>query len=469
MQIFESWAEGLSEPLFWRLIIEPTRKLVGRLRELGVSVPIIGFPRGSGALLGAYAQETGVTAIGVDTQTPPAFARAQAPKNMPLQGNLDPQALVAGGDALERAVRETKTAFRGSPHIFNLGHGITPNAKPENVARLVELVKGVALSLAPTEDDEPERERVGPRIMTTRRVAVILFNLGGPDSRRRCSRFLFNLFNDRAIIDLPNPWRFLLAKMISGGRAKMAAANYQLMGGGSPILPETEKQARALEQRLTERVSNVTFSCFPAMRYWKPFVEDAARDAEHWHATDAVLLPLYPQYSSTTTASSLKAWNAATDDPAPRTLCCYPAGADFAQAHADQILKAWKDAGSPAKPRVLFSAHGLPQKVINAGDPYQWQVERTAWAMQSAAARRLGHAHLLPIARRPLEMDRPIDRARNRTRRARQNWSHRLPIAFVSEHVETLVELDLEYGSSPATLACHSICARRRLARPALH
>jgi uroporphyrinogen decarboxylase len=144
LQIFESWAEGLPEPLFWRLIIEPTRRLMDRLRELGCEAPVIGFPRGAGALLSAYAQETGVTALGIDTQTPPSFARAQSPKGMPLQGNLDPQALVAGGDALERAVRETQAAFRGAPHIFNLGHGITPDAKPEELERLVRLVKGAA-------------------------------------------------------------------------------------------------------------------------------------------------------------------------------------------------------------------------------------------------------------------------------------------------------------------------------------
>jgi uroporphyrinogen decarboxylase len=144
LQIFESWAEGLSEPLFWRLIIEPTRALILRLRELGCEVPVIGFPRGAGALIGAYAQETGVNALGVDTQTPPAFARAQSPEGMALQGNLDPQALVAGGAALERAVRETRAAFQGAPHIFNLGHGITPDAKPEDVSRLIALVKGGA-------------------------------------------------------------------------------------------------------------------------------------------------------------------------------------------------------------------------------------------------------------------------------------------------------------------------------------
>lgn len=142
LQIFESWAEGLPEPLFERVILKPTTKLVKRVRELGIIAPIIGFPRGSGALLGRYAQETGVTALGVDTQTPASFARAHTPKNMPLQGNLDPQALIVGGEALARAIRETLEAFRGSPHIFNLGHGITPQATPENVAELVRLVKG---------------------------------------------------------------------------------------------------------------------------------------------------------------------------------------------------------------------------------------------------------------------------------------------------------------------------------------
>jgi uroporphyrinogen decarboxylase len=144
VQIFESWAEGMSKPLFEHLILNPTKALVARLRGLGVTVPIIGFPRGAGAHFGSYARETGVTAIGVDTGTPAAFAREHAPAGMALQGNLDPQVLVAGGKALEQGVAHVIEAFRSGPHIFNLGHGITPNAKPENVARLVALVKGAA-------------------------------------------------------------------------------------------------------------------------------------------------------------------------------------------------------------------------------------------------------------------------------------------------------------------------------------
>jgi uroporphyrinogen decarboxylase len=141
LQIFESWAEGLPEPLFESVVLKPTTKLVKRLRALGVTVPVIGFPRGAGALLSRYANETGVTALGVDTQTPAKFARDNAPAGMPLQGNLDPQLVVAGGEALAHGVRLVCDAFAGAPHIFNLGHGITPQATPENVAELVRLVK----------------------------------------------------------------------------------------------------------------------------------------------------------------------------------------------------------------------------------------------------------------------------------------------------------------------------------------
>jgi uroporphyrinogen decarboxylase len=141
LQIFESWSEGLSEPMFERLIIGPTKALMARLRALGVDVPVVGFPRGAGALLGRYARETGVSALGVDTQTPAAFAQAQAPDGMPLQGNLDPQLLVCGGEAMERGVRQVVEAFAGSPHIFNLGHGITPQATPEHVSALLDAIR----------------------------------------------------------------------------------------------------------------------------------------------------------------------------------------------------------------------------------------------------------------------------------------------------------------------------------------
>lgn len=144
LQIFESWAEGLSESLFERLIEKPTEKLVKRLRELGVIVPIIGFPRGAGANYRRYAF-TGVNALGVDFQTPAKFVKLEhGPNKLPLQGNLDPQLLVSGGSALEQGARDVLANFKDWPHIFNLGQGITPDASPENVAELVRIVKSAA-------------------------------------------------------------------------------------------------------------------------------------------------------------------------------------------------------------------------------------------------------------------------------------------------------------------------------------
>jgi uroporphyrinogen decarboxylase len=144
LQVFESWAEGLSEALFERLVIAPTTMLMAKLRALGVETPVIGFPRGCGGHLARYAAETGVDAVGLDTGVSGAFARTALSDGMPRQGNLDPQLLVSGGEALRRGVNETLAAFRDSPHVFNLGHGITPDADPNNVAALVEAVRADA-------------------------------------------------------------------------------------------------------------------------------------------------------------------------------------------------------------------------------------------------------------------------------------------------------------------------------------
>lgn len=301
------------------------------------------------------------------------------------------------------------------------------------------------MSAQPAEEAAPERRR-NLRAMTSRRVAIILFNLGGPDSPAAVRPFLFNLFNDKAIISAPQPFRFLIAQLISRSREKLATANYAHMGGRSPIVPETEAQARALESAIAERVSNVTFRCFPAMRYWRPFVKDAARAAETWGATDAILLPLYPQFSTTTTASSLRAWAKASRLKAA-TLCCYPSHAAFAEAHADAIKDAWRKGGSPANPRVLFSAHGLPQRVIDNGDPYQWQIERTVAAVRRLLPPEWQHAVCYQSRVGPLKWIGPS--TEEELRRAGRDGAGVIvsPIAFVSEHVETLVELDIEYAA----------------------
>lgn len=300
------------------------------------------------------------------------------------------------------------------------------------------------MSAVPVEDD-PSPRKPDLRVMTSRRVAIILFNLGGPDGPESVRPFLFNLFNDPAIIGLPQPFRFLLAQLISRTREKLARANYAYMGGGSPLLPETVKQADALGAAIAQRVSNVTFKCFPAMRYWKPFVKDAAKAAKAWGATDAILLPLYPQFSSTTTGSSLKAWRKASDLPSS-TICCYPASAAFADAHADAILSAWRAGGSPAQPRVLFSAHGLPQRVIDRGDPYQWQVEQSVAAVRKLLPAEWETRICYQSRVGPMKWIGPSTEEEVHAAARDKAGVILSPIAFVSDHVETLVELDIEYA-----------------------
>jgi ferrochelatase len=281
-----------------------------------------------------------------------------------------------------------------------------------------------------------------------RKIAVVVFNLGGPDRPEAVRPFLFNLFNDKRIISVPQPMRAAIAALISTTRTKSAQANYAMMGGGSPIVPETMKQAEALEAALADH-SAATFKVFIGMRYWRPFAAEAAAAATAWGAEEAILLPLYPQFSSTTTASAAEAWAKVWRKPT-RTICCYPAGAHFAQAHADAILSAWRAAGSPERPRVLFSAHGLPQRTIDSGDPYQWQVERTVEAVRPLLPADWDHQVCYQSRVGPLQWigpDTPAEIARAGDDGVGVIVS---PIAFVSEHIETLVELDHEYGELAA-------------------
>ena len=141
-----------------------------------------------------------------------------------------------------------------------------------------------------------------------RRIAVVLFNLGGPDGPAAVRPFLANLFSDPAIIDLPDLIRRPLANFIAARREKPAQANYAIMGGGSPLLPETRKQAQALQAALAAAHPGDVVRTFIAMRYWNPLTEQAAAEVAAFAPDEIVLLPLYPQYSETTTGSSLKAW-----------------------------------------------------------------------------------------------------------------------------------------------------------------
>lgn len=283
-----------------------------------------------------------------------------------------------------------------------------------------------------------------------RRIAVVLFNLGGPDDQASVKPFLFNLFNDPAIIGLPGIFRTPLAKLISSRRETSAQANYALMGGGSPLLPETRRQAEALEAVLGARLNGDEVKVFIAMRYWHPLTEETAAEVAAFGPEEVVLLPLYPQFSTTTTESSLKAWNAAYPGPGvSRAVCCYPAATGWVEAQAQAICEKLDEAvGQPV--RVLFSAHGIPEKLVTGkGDPYQEQIETTVAAVVAAIEARRGpidHAICYQSRVGPMKWLGPSTPEAIETAAKDGVGVVVTPIAFVSEHIETLVELDIEYG-----------------------
>lgn len=281
----------------------------------------------------------------------------------------------------------------------------------------------------------------------SQKLAVVLFNLGGPDGPDAVRPFLFNLFRDPAIIGAPAPIRYALAALISTTREKSAKANYAIMGGGSPLLPETEKQAKALEAALALAMPDVEARCFIAMRYWHPLSGETARQVAAFAPDNVVLLPLYPQFSTTTTGSSIKAWRKAYKGSGVQTTVgCYPTEAGLVEAHARMIRETWEKAGSPTNVRLLFSAHGLPEKVILAGDPYQKQIEATAAAVAARLPAEIEWTVCYQSRVGPLKWIGPSTDDEIRRAGAEGKGVMITPIAFVSEHVETLVELDHEYA-----------------------
>jgi ferrochelatase len=293
---------------------------------------------------------------------------------------------------------------------------------------------------------------VNPTRSAGRRIAVVLFNLGGPDDAATVKPFLFNLFNDPAIIGLPGLFRTPLAMLISSRREASAQANYAQMdsNGGSPLKGETQAQMDALDSRLASLLPGDEVKSFMAMRYWHPLTEEAAVDVAAFGPDEVVLLPLYPQFSTTTTRSSLKAWNAAYGGSGRvRAICCYPRAEGWIEAQAEGIRLKLAEVGRdhPSRAvRVLFSAHGIPEKLVTRdGDPYQEQVEATVAAVAEAAG--LSDWLLCYQSRvGPLKWLGPSTPDAIRAAGDDGVGLVVTPIAFVSEHIETLVELDIEYG-----------------------
>jgi ferrochelatase len=301
--------------------------------------------------------------------------------------------------------------------------------------------------------DAGARRDMSGLTMGKRRVAIVLFNLGGPDRPESVRPFLVNLFTDPAILRVPGFVRPWLGRLIAWRRTKPAMENYAVIGGRSPLLELTEEQGRALDAALAGD-AGLEVKSFVCMRYWHPMSDAAVRAVKDWAPDEVLLLPLYPQFSTTTTGSSIAAWEDACRRAGlsvpTTTLCCWHSQGGFAAATAALVQEAYAKARAelPAEVplRLLFSAHGLPESIIAAGDPYQWQVERTVAAVVDRLdIARLDHVVCYQSRVTPQKWIGPstedeIERA------ARGKVAILIcPIAFVSEHSETLVELDVEY------------------------
>lgn len=283
---------------------------------------------------------------------------------------------------------------------------------------------------------------------SNKKVAVVLFNLGGPDSLESVRSFLYNLFNDKYIIRLPQPFRSMIAFFISTLRNKKAQAIYAHTGNKSPILEETIAQQKALELAL--KTNGGDWKVFIAMRHWHPFADEAIIEVNKYHPDEVILLPLYPQFSTTTTASSVEdfknKWQASGNDiNILKTICCYPLNQGFINAHTG-LIKTKLD--KLENYRILFSAHGLPKSIIEQGDPYQWQVENTVkLIVQQLSIDNLDYKVTYQSKVGPMEWLGPNTEEEIEKAAEEKKALVIVPIAFVSEHVETVVELDIEYGN----------------------
>ncbi|HKQ04884.1 MAG TPA: ferrochelatase [Blastocatellia bacterium] len=283
------------------------------------------------------------------------------------------------------------------------------------------------------------------------RIGVLLFNLGGPDTLDDVRPFLFNLFADPDIIRLP--WRFMqkpLAWMISTQRYKKSRGYYEKIGGGSPLRRITDEQARALETALKSR--GIDARAYVAMRYWKPFTEEALEQILRDEISHLVVLPLYPQFSISTTGSSLNRMNELIKErryrlPRTSVVCSYEGDEGYISALAASVAEKLAEFPNPDQTHILFSAHSVPVSYIKQGDPYLEQTERTV----EMVMQRLGKQRPFTLSFQskvgPVEWLGPATDATLR-RLASEGIGQLLmvPVSFVSEHSETLYEMDLLYG-----------------------
>jgi len=281
---------------------------------------------------------------------------------------------------------------------------------------------------------------------TARRVGIVLFQLGGPDTLEAIEPFLYNLFCDPDIIDFPfaRIGRKPLAKLISTTRARKVQHHYSTIGGGSPIRRHTERQARALEHEL--RGQGIDAHCFVAMRYWHPFTREAIIQLQAAGCEEIVLLPMYPQYSSTTTGSSLNEWNRLYHDDIPvHCVETFYRNPRYLDSVVEKVNEALARFSNPAQPEILFSAHSIPISVVEKGDPYPRQIEDTVRLVMERGG--WCNPHRLCYQSK-VGASRWLQPSLTHTlRQLASEKAHEVcivPIAFVSDHVETLGEIDHE-------------------------
>ena len=286
--------------------------------------------------------------------------------------------------------------------------------------------------------------------------AVILFNLGGPDKLDSVEPFLFNLFNDPAIISIPSFLRYPLAKFISKRRAPIAKNIYREIGNKSPILELTQDQAKSLENNLLEKGD---YKCFIVMRCWRPRASDVIKKVREYNPEEIILLPLYPQFSASTSGSSINEWNKICEKEnykvKTKTICCYPTENNFIESHISLIKKALKILENNNF-KLIFSAHGLPENKIKNGDPYQWQVEATVKEIMSKMKNE-NLDYIISYQSRvgPMKWIGPSTEEVIIKYSKEKRGIVIVPIAFVSEHSETLVELDIEYKKLAKKNGCN--------------
>ncbi len=288
------------------------------------------------------------------------------------------------------------------------------------------------------------------------RVGVLLLNLGGPDSLSDVRPFLYNLFADPEIIRLPVPaLQKPVAWLISSLRAPTSIHNYELIGGGSPLRQITEAQAQALRDALRQRGQEVR--TYVGMRYWHPYTEEALAQIKRDGVERLVILPLYPQFSISTSGSSLKLLERLWErdpDLAPLKHTVIRSWYDrpgYVAVMADLIARELAQFPQPERVEIFFSAHGVPRSYVeDAGDPYEREIEACmALILQALRQNHQVHNHhTLAYQSRvgPIEWLKPY------TEDAIQELAQKgvndllvVPISFISEHIETLQEIDMEY------------------------